>query len=60
MANGLPAIVLTFGPRASPFAPRVVIQVRTGGDGRVQEIYLVQATKKLAALTAAADRSHPH
>jgi hypothetical protein len=38
-----------FVPRAPRWAPRIVIQAHIGDDGRIREVYLVQATKKLAA-----------
>jgi len=53
MVNGLPAVMLTFAQETARYAPRVIMQVRIGADGRVSEVYLVLASRKLAALGAA-------
>jgi RNA polymerase sigma-70 factor, ECF subfamily len=48
--NGLPAVQLVFPPRTDGFATRVVIQLRLDDRGRVDGVYLVLSTPKLAAL----------
>jgi RNA polymerase sigma-70 factor, ECF subfamily len=48
--NGVPSVLLTFGTKVSGWAPRVVLQLRVDAGGRVDAIYVVLATRKLAAL----------
>ena len=47
--NGLPAVHMTL-PAEPPFAPRAVLQVHTDDEGRIRDVYVVLATRKLAAL----------
>ena len=53
MVNGLPAVMLTFAPETTRYAPRAILQLRVGADNRVSEVYVVLASRKLAALGAA-------
>ena len=50
--NGLPAAMLTFVPKAPGWPPRVVFQAPLDAAGRVREVYLVSATRKLASVVA--------
>jgi len=50
MVNGMPAVMLTFAAATARYAPQAIVQVRVGADGRVSEVYVVLATRKLAAL----------
>jgi hypothetical protein len=49
MLNGSPA-VLVQGPAPVGQAPRFVIQIDVGPDGRIGEIHTVLATRKLSAI----------
>jgi RNA polymerase sigma-70 factor (ECF subfamily) len=52
--NGLPAVMLTYTPESTHYAPRVVLQLRVDAAGRVRDAYAVLATRKLGVLG-----SHP-
>jgi hypothetical protein len=48
--NGLPALLLDFGRRRPPVAPRGTLQLELGRDGRVAAVHAVLASRKLTAV----------
>jgi len=48
--NGLPALVVDRPDAPRGFSPRFTLQCELDGDGLVARIYVVQATRKLAAV----------
>jgi RNA polymerase sigma-70 factor (ECF subfamily) len=50
--NGLPSLVLRFGPLPKPYAPVLVLQCRLDADGRIAEVWNVSASAKLRGLPA--------
>jgi RNA polymerase sigma-70 factor (ECF subfamily) len=48
--NGLPALLLDFGPRKPPVAPRGTLGIVLGADGRIAAIHAVLASRKLTAV----------
>jgi RNA polymerase sigma factor (sigma-70 family) len=51
--NGLPAVVMRFGPVPRPYAPVLVMQARLDRHGRIAELWNVSASAKLTALPGA-------
>ncbi|QRN97109.1 sigma-70 family RNA polymerase sigma factor [Archangium violaceum] len=51
MCNGLPALVAEWKESTPHTAPRIVMKVETGPDGRITEVHSVLATRKLANLS---------
>jgi RNA polymerase sigma factor (sigma-70 family) len=50
MINGLPAIVAELPVARPGQAPRVVLRCDVGGDGRIRELHLILASRKLTAV----------
>jgi RNA polymerase sigma-70 factor (ECF subfamily) len=50
VVNGRPAVLATFDPRSSRWAPRVLLQLQTDAAGAVRDVHLVMASRKLARL----------
>jgi hypothetical protein len=48
--NGLPALLLDFGRTKPPMAPRGILRLDVGADGRVSAIHAVLASRKLSAV----------
>ncbi len=53
MLNGLPSLVVEFTAPRVGWAPRVVIQCRIGHDGRIRELYMILASRKLTGVRRA-------
>jgi RNA polymerase sigma-70 factor (ECF subfamily) len=50
--NGLPAVVVDVPPSSERFAPRFVLRIDLGCDGRIEEVHAILATRKLTAVAA--------
>jgi RNA polymerase sigma-70 factor (ECF subfamily) len=48
--NGLPALLIDFGVRGPRYAPRGVVRVDVGRDGRITAVHGVLASRKLTAV----------
>jgi hypothetical protein len=49
--NGLPALVAEFDSAASRWAPRIVLHLDLGADGRIGNVFIVVASSKLSAVS---------
>lgn len=49
--NGLPALVAEFDSAASRWAPRIVLHLDLGADGRIGDVFIVVASSKLSAVS---------
>jgi RNA polymerase sigma-70 factor (ECF subfamily) len=50
MINGLPALVIQYATAERRQAPRTVLRCEVDGDGRIRELHVVLATRKLSAV----------
>jgi RNA polymerase sigma factor (sigma-70 family) len=50
MLNGLPAVVIEVPGADGRFAPRFVLRIELGTDGRIAEVHAILATRKLTAV----------
>ncbi len=50
--NGLPAVLVDVPPSGERFAPRFVLRIDLGCDGRIEEVHAILATRKLTAVAA--------
>jgi RNA polymerase sigma-70 factor (ECF subfamily) len=48
--NGLPAVVIDVPRSSARFAPRFVLRIDLGADGRIAEVHAILATRKLTAV----------
>jgi RNA polymerase sigma-70 factor (ECF subfamily) len=56
MMNGLPTATVAFDSVPPGVAPKTVMQIELNADGRIAQIYVVSATRKLSNVMAGGDR----